>query len=317
MKNDSIINIKNKWYKLEEQEGELRIANADKILGNHIDSKIISANKLSEEERESSSFITGLKLDEYKKLLNLEGQDKMMSIIDFCNSNPEIPNSVIFKILEKLKYVHTGSFNHNGEKLHWIAQQKPFTYFSIIPIYDSHSNNIVLKKDLMLSDEAIKTLKKECEYEYKNRTIKNKKQIENDIDNVIEKRITFANLIFNEDDIKNKRQLEEYENLLNLSGQNHMTPILEFYNKNSDVEAKIIMNKIKELNCMYLSPFRNEDDKKCIEGLPILPLFDYKLIPFYDENNVLDIEQDIVLSNELEKILQNVCDEAREKRTQH
>ena len=157
------IEIKNKWYKLQNKEVHLICDNADKILGNELNSILISANKLSEAEREKASFIEKLKLNEYQKLLNPEGQDKMMTLEEFCDNNPNISNDFIFNKLVSLKYVHKYYFTFNAERVHWFAQQKPYTYLSILPKYYADTNDIILHRNIVLSNETVKMLQVECD----------------------------------------------------------------------------------------------------------------------------------------------------------
>ena len=167
MLEDYTIDIKNKWYDLQDKELQIRVENADKILGNDIHSKIMLANKISQGEREKSSFIAGLRLGEYQRLLNPEGQDKMMTLKEFCNNNSNIPRKIIFKKLVGLKYAHKYNINLHGERGYWFAQQKPYTYLSIIPIYYPDRNSILFNQDLVICDKTVKILQEECEQEYK------------------------------------------------------------------------------------------------------------------------------------------------------
>ena len=129
----------------------------------------MSANKLSEAEREKPSFIGKLRLDEYQKLLNPEGQDELMTLEDFCNNNPDIPNDFIFRKLVSLKYMHKYNFTLNEERVYWFAQQKPYTYLAIIPVYYSDTNSITLHLNKALSDETVKILQAECNKYKENR----------------------------------------------------------------------------------------------------------------------------------------------------
>ncbi len=163
MEDNYTINIKSKWYDLEREEKEDRISYAKELLGKDITAKLVSSNKMSDEEREK--VIAELRLDEYQRLLNQEGQDKLMTLEEFCDNTPDIPNKVIFRKIASLKFAHKYNFVLDEERVFWFAHQKPYTYLSIIPVYNPHSNSILLGSHIAISDEAVKVLQKECEQE--------------------------------------------------------------------------------------------------------------------------------------------------------
>lgn len=136
-------------------------------------------------------------------------------------------------------------------------------------------------------------------------------KLKNEIEAGIEKRIAYANAVFKED-IISEAQLKEYENVLNLNGQNQMVTLQDFYDRNSDVPGKVIKDKMKELKCMHFYPFIANDGKKYIAGLPNPPYIDFSLIPFVDDNKIM-LDENIVISKETERILQDCCNEFREQ----
>ena len=161
---DVSIKIENKWYKLKESEKNPEVEKVKKILGTDMDSKIMTAINLTEEE--IPNFMQELRLEEYQKLLNPKGQDKMMSLSEFCIANADIPIQIILDTLIKLKYVYKYYIKENGEKVCCLEVQKPFTYLSIIPVYIFKIYNVCLKKEIVIADEVITTLKKECIKEF-------------------------------------------------------------------------------------------------------------------------------------------------------
>lgn len=160
---ETTINIRNKWYELQEEESKLRCENANKIFGNVHHSILMEGNMMLEAERQEANFIKKLRLDEYQELLNPEGQDRMITLEDFCNNNSTIMKDMIYLKLRDLKYAYKYHFTLNGENVYWFAQKKPYTYLSIIPIYCPDTNSIILEHNLVLSDEAAVKLKSKCE----------------------------------------------------------------------------------------------------------------------------------------------------------
>ena len=126
------------------------------------------------------------------------------------------------------------------------------------------------------------------------------------------KRTAYANSILVKDGFIDTTQFKNYERLLNISGQNEMTSIMDFYDRNSDITPKIIADKMRELKCLHFQPFK-EYGKTYIAGIPRPPYTDLSLIPYFDDSGkIIEIEEDIVLSPGVEKILQDVCDNFRE-----